>query len=188
MDQESLIEELNKTIQQQNQDDSRWQDLSTVRDSKAAIARKQATLPSWGVVVRKNTGELLDVFGQVNYEITQTGHVEVPGYEAPPGSKLEVVPQSEYLSAVQSAGAALDPIFRPLSAIPDAVIGATDFLANRLCARKGRPSSMTLSLVVSASGSIFWATVGTEAGSEISWDLQDVCSRYGLEGDGISFN
>ncbi|MEY9719773.1 hypothetical protein ABIA22_002263 [Sinorhizobium fredii] len=144
-----------------------------------------ANTPSWGVIVRDPKGGLVDVFGSVDYKVTPTGAIEVPGYSLPEGASLEVVPQKEFIAA--SAEVKLDPLFQPLDKIPDAVTKATDYLATNLCAKKGRPSSLTLTVSVNASGSLFFATVGTEAGSEVSWDFADTCKRYGLEGDGIAF-
>ncbi|GAA5540438.1 hypothetical protein [Brucella sp. NBRC 113783] len=170
--------------------------LQSAQQAPAAIDRPQeivsdptgAPLPNWGIVVKGKDGKVLDVFGQVDYNVTNAGMVSVPGYKPPSGSTLQIVPQAQYISAMkQTAGEGLSPMFQPLTAIPSVVTKATDYLANELCGRKGRPSTMNLSIVVSASGSILFATAGTEAGSEVGWEFGDVCKRYALEGDSIPF-
>nr|DAF66374.1 MAG TPA: hypothetical protein [Caudoviricetes sp.] len=177
--QESLVDGLNKHLQSSQQ-------------APAAIEKfggqESAPLPNWGIVVKGKDGKVLDVFGQVDYNVTNAGMVSVPGYKPPSGSTLQIVPQAQYISAMkQTAGEGLSPMFQPLTAIPSVVTKATDYLANELCGRKGRPTTMNLSIVVSASGSIFFATAGTEAGSEVGWEFGDVCKRYALEGDSIPF-
>lgn len=146
-------------------------------------APAHTNLPNWGVVVRDQSGDIVDVFGQIEYEVTSDGMVKVPGYTPPPGTSLEVVPTV----ALSVASEDLDSRFQPLSAIPGAVQVATEFLAQELCAKMGRPTGITLSLVVTASGSIGIVSGSTQAGSSVNWDFQDVCGRYGLEGEGIAF-
>lgn len=178
-EQESLVEGLNKHLQSSHQKPVVTEKLG---------GQQSAPLPNWGVVVKGKDGKVLDVFGQVDYNVTNAGMVSVPGYKPPSGSTLQIVPQAQYISAMkQTASEGLNPMFQPLTAIPSVVTKATDYLANELCGRKGRPSTMNLSIVVSASGSIFFATAGTEAGSEVGWEFGDVCKRYALEGDRIPF-
>lgn len=177
--QESLVDGLNKHLQSSQQ--------APVVTEKFG-GKESAPLPNWGIVVKGKDGKVLDVFGQVDYNVTTAGMVSVPGYKPPSGSTLQIVPQAQYISAMkQTAGEGLSPMFQPLTAIPSVVTKATDYLANELCGRKGRPSTMNLSIVVSASGSILFATAGTEAGSEVGWEFGDVCKRYALEGDSIPF-
>lgn len=45
-------------------------------------------LPNWAIVVRDQRGEVVDLFGQINYAVTASGEVEVPGYDSPPGTRL----------------------------------------------------------------------------------------------------
>ncbi|WGJ07493.1 hypothetical protein [Brucella intermedia] len=175
----SLVDGLNKHLQSSQQVPAITEKLG---------GRQSAPLPNWGIVVKGKDGKVLDVFGQVDYNVTNAGMVSVPGYKPPSGSTLQIVPQAQYISAMkQTASEGLNPMFQPLTAIPSVVTKATDYLANELCGRKGRPSTMNLSIVVSASGSIFFATAGTEAGSEVGWEFGDVCKRYALEGDRIPF-
>lgn len=175
----SLVDGLNKHLQSSQQVPAITEKLG---------GQQSAPLPNWGIVVKGKDGKVLDVFGQVDYNVTNAGMVSVPGYKPPSGSTLQIVPQAQYISAMkQTASEGLNPMFQPLTAIPSVVTKATDYLANELCGRKGRPSTMNLSIVVSASGSIFFATAGTEAGSEVGWEFGDVCKRYALEGDRIPF-
>lgn len=141
-------------------------------------------IPQWGVVVKDRSGQTLDVFGQVPYDVRADGTIQVPGYHPPVGVSLELIPQREWAltsyTVVASAGD-VDPSFAPITKIPGAVESATDYLATSLCSMKGRPSQITLSLVVSATGGILFAEASAEAGSEVMWDFaNDVCPRYGF--------
>lgn len=160
----ALVEGLNEHV-------GGWTDYTTDTDP-----------PEWGVAIKNSRGETVDLFGQVPYSINPTGGVTIPGFRPPPDTYLELVPAREYaLTALALATAEdVDPTFGPITAIPSVVEKATDYLANSLCAMKGRPSSITLTIMVGASGSIFFAEASTEAGSEVMWDFaSDVCPRYG---------
>ena len=142
-------------------------------------------LPEWGVAVKDPSGEVVDLFGQVQYDVTPAGNVVVPGYVAPMNTQLEVVSQNEW--AKLSTGQ-LQPQYKPLTDLPGAVGKATDFLANEFCGKKNRPSIISLSLVAGVEGTIYFATAKTEVGSNVTWEFrEDICPRYGLEGENIGF-
>lgn len=144
------------------------------------VTAEYAMPPEWGIAIKGPSGEFLDVFGQVPYEISAQGEIFVPGYTPPQNSQLELVPAGEWtkvMAAVTSEN--VDPAFAPITNLPQIVGDATDYLAGELCAMKGRPSSITLILMIGASGNIFFAEASTDAGSEVTWDFaNDVCRRY----------
>lgn len=141
--------------------------------------------PEWGVVIKDVRSDLVvDAFGQVNYVIEDNGSLVVPGFEPPAGTYLELVPAREWqmLAATLTTVEELDPTVAPLTGLPSIVEKATDYLAQEMCSTRSRPSSITLVLMVGASGNILFAEASTDAGSEVTWDLAgDVCPRYGIE-------
>lgn len=166
-----LIDGLNRALQAEQ-----------IGTSPEPMLLNGALEPQWGIVVENSEGEVVDVFGQVPYSV-RSGQVQVPGYDPPPGANLRVVPQHQLreTSIVLASAEDLDPDFAPITKLPGAVETATDYLATELCSAKGRPTQITLSLVVSASGNILFAQAGVEAGSEVMWDFPtDVCPRYGF--------
>lgn len=167
-----MIDRLNDAIHQQQVGDK--------------TTTPMTALPEWGVVVKAQDGSVVDVFGQVPYDVTPAGQVEVPGYQPPPNATLEVVPQKTWAELASAED--LDDNFRPLSSLPGAVGTASDFLANEFCGKRNRPTSISLNLVAGVSGTIYFATANTEIGSNVEWEFrEDLCPRYGLEGEGIPF-
>lgn len=153
-------------------------------DQKSALGLVH--LPEWGVAVKDQSGEVVDLFGQVQYDVTPAGNVVVPGYVAPMNTKLEVVSQNEWAQITTSGQ--LQPQYKPLADLPGAVGKATEFLANEFCGKKNRPSIISLSLVAGVEGTIYFATAKTEVGSNVTWEFrEDICPRYGLEGENIGF-
>src|SRR5690554_6161496 len=145
------------------------QDASTIERLNAAIREANASqnpslelgqLPAWGVAVKDQRGEVVDLFGQVQYDVTPAGNVVVPGYVAPVNAKLEVVPQNELANLLASGKLQpqLQAQYKPLADLPGAVGIATEFLANEFCGKKNRPSAVSLSLVAGAGGTLFFAT------------------------------
>jgi len=138
-------------------------------------------IPDWGILVKDREGKIIETFGQIDYSVSADGTILVPGYDQPEGTSVELASQQVWLEAAAKTEVApiLDRRFAPIEAIPTAVGTATEYLANKLCGMKGRPTEISLSLVVGASGGIFFAEVNTEAGSQVTWNFpDDVCPRF----------
>jgi hypothetical protein len=183
----SLADDLNEAIQAnqpaETAEDERLSGMIGGKVVKSiALPGQGLSAPEWGVIVKDlKNGSVIDAFGQVRYEITANGQVTVPGFEPPEGTYLELVPTQEWQSvaAALTTTDQLDPTVAPLTGLPSIVQKATDYLAEQMCLTKSRPSSITLVLMVGASGNILFAEASTDAGSEVTWDLAgDVCPRY----------
>lgn len=131
---------------------------------------------SFGIVAMDSDKRVVDIFGaETPYTLTG-GEISVPGYELPEGGEFRIVGSAGLVNAAEAIAMARE-VRAPSSDIQkavDTIINATDYIADRLCAQSSRPTKLILHLTAG-----FNLVFSGETGSQVEWDLEIVCDRFG---------
>ena len=144
------------------------QPINSLGWAAAATAQPQ----DFGIVAFDAERNVLDVFGSSTPSIPMGDSLAIPGYQLPAGGTFEVVGAAGYVEAVTQIAAA-PPVTESVKNVIDKVVGSADYIASSLCAVKGRPTKVVLSL----DAGLNWV-FNASTGSAFTWDLVEVCPRF----------
>lgn len=131
--------------------------------------------PNFGVVVKDDVGIALEMFDLNNAVQAQSGQIEIPGYSLPPGARIERVGVAGWWSAAEAlrSGRVQQAGFgSTLIDTAEKINEASALIKSVVCEEPGYPTEIVLSFDAS-----FTLVVGAGAGTKLTWDMKDVCSR-----------
>lgn len=130
----------------------------------------------FGIVVKDQDGKAIEVFGESTPFERQGQGIYIPGYEIPKNANYELVGSAGWTKAVSEIATnvqiAKKPSNNSIVKAVDVITDATDYIAEQLCAKRSRPTKLTLYLDAG-----FELVFSASSGSKIEWDLEVICDR-----------
>ncbi len=133
-------------------------------------------MPSYGIGVFGENGELLDLFGPGTPLSSSDGTITIPDYELPEGAHFRTLSAEDATKAYQSRSKYFAET--AIEGTIDAISNGTNYVAEKLCDDPARPTRITLSL----EGGFSFGITAT-SGSEVEWNLPELCARYQATSD-----
>ncbi|MEM0976219.1 MAG: hypothetical protein AAGJ34_01660 [Pseudomonadota bacterium] len=131
--------------------------------------------PTFAFIVEDIDGNPVEVFGSdVPFSQSSDG-VVIPGMTLEPGETIRTVGSAGYIDAITEIKlqslqrAPARDIARALRTITD----ASDYIAAQLCPMRSRPSELVLNLSAG-----FELVFDVQTGSQVTWNLEEVCERF----------
>lgn len=173
---EQFIKELNKAIKSEHNGVSVKGFPLLIESTNRLWAETAIQRPQdFGIVVLDTNGEAIEVFGE-STPFEQSGEdIVIPGYTIPDGAKYQLVGSSAWngaVSQIAAKSAAKKPSNKSIIKAINVITDATDYIAQQLCAKKSRPTKLTLNLNAG-----FELVFNVSTGSEVEWDLEVICKR-----------
>ncbi|HHC6657276.1 TPA: hypothetical protein ACN326_001057 [Vibrio parahaemolyticus] len=130
----------------------------------------------FGIVVKDQDGKAIEVFGESTPFERQGQGIYIPGYDIPKNANYELVGSAGWTKAVSEIATnvqiAKKPSNNSIVKAVDVITDATDYIAEQLCAKRSRPTKLTLYLDAG-----FELVFSASSGSKIEWDLEVICDR-----------
>lgn len=176
-DGDAFAKEMNAAIKAKNIDG-----VTVKGDPKAALPATDykwakdltSSPPEFGIVVLNKDKKPIDILGSAAPYVVKGSDIKIAGYDLPKGGSFKTIGAAEWTRTVSELAVAdeVPPPSKDIQKAVSVVADATDYIASKLCARKSHPTKITFHLTAG-----FDLVFSGETGSEVEWDLEEVCKR-----------